>query len=134
MKAAQRVDLQRRMALLFMLIESYRFLQAGIYNGMNGTGGLKGWRWLFIFDGIISLPIAVLGFWLIPDSPASTRAFYLKPQDREVAVQRMERAGPAQATGFSWSKIKGVMSHWPMYVFLGPYVVSESSSELSELA
>lgn len=98
------------------------FLQAGIYNGMNGTGGLKGWRWLFIFDGIISIPIASLGFWLIPDSPANTRAFYLKEQDRDTARERMEKAGRAKAGGMSWKKLKGVVTHWPMWIFVVPYV------------
>jgi len=86
-------------------------MQAGIYNGMNGTGGLKGWRWLFIFDGIISLPIAFLGFWLIPDSPANTRAFYLSEEDHETGRRRMEKIGRAKATGLSRKKIKGFVTH-----------------------
>lgn len=28
---------------------------------MNGHGGLSGWRWLFIFDGIITFPMAIWG-------------------------------------------------------------------------
>jgi ACS family pantothenate transporter-like MFS transporter len=104
------------------IINDDRFMQAGIYNGMNGTGGLKGWRWLLIFDGIISLPIAFLGFWLIPDSPANTRAFYLTAEDRETGRNRMEKIGRAKATGLSWNKIKGFVSHWPVWVFVIPYV------------
>lgn len=53
------------------------YLQAALYSGLNGSGGLAGWRWLFIFDAIISIPIAVWGFWAIPDLPHNTRAFYL---------------------------------------------------------
>jgi MFS transporter, ACS family, pantothenate transporter len=53
------------------------YLQAGLYKGLNGHGGLAGWRWLFISDAIISIPIAVWGFWAIPDLPSNTRAFYL---------------------------------------------------------
>lgn len=98
------------------------FLQAAIYKGLNGRGGLKGWRWLFIFDGIISIPIAILGFWLIPDAPANSRAFYLKPVDKEVAQARMIRAGRAKATGITWRKVRDVMSHWPIWVFTVPYV------------
>lgn len=52
------------------------YLQAGLYRGMNGKGGLAGWKWLFIFDAIISIPIAVWGYFAIPDLPSNTRAFY----------------------------------------------------------
>ncbi|KAJ9394881.1 hypothetical protein DTO282F9_8185 [Paecilomyces variotii] len=98
------------------------FLQAGIYNGMNNTAGLKGWRWLFIFDGIISLPIAMLGFWLIPDAPSNSRAFYLQEVDKQVAQARMDRHGRARASGITWSKLVKAFTHWPVWVFAIPYV------------
>lgn len=56
------------------------YLQAGLYSGLNGTGGLAGWRWLFIFDGIISIPIALFGYYCIPDSPVTTRALWLSKE------------------------------------------------------
>src|SRR4029453_8456114 len=37
--------------------------------GLNGVGGLAGWQWLFIIEGV---PVAVLGIallWLMPDRP-----------------------------------------------------------------
>jgi MFS family permease len=37
------------------------YLQAALYTGMDGRGGLAGWRWLFIFDGVITFPMAMLG-------------------------------------------------------------------------
>ena len=52
------------------------YLQAALYKGLNGSGGLSGRRWMFIFDAIIGIPIAVWGFWAIPDLPHNTRAFY----------------------------------------------------------
>lgn len=39
------------------------YLQAGLYSGMNSKSGLSAWRWLFIFDGIIGIPIATYGYW-----------------------------------------------------------------------
>lgn len=35
---------------------------------------------LFIVDGIISLPIAIAGYWVLPDVPEISRAFYFKKE------------------------------------------------------
>ena len=44
-------------------------LSGAIMDGFQGTGGLAGWQWLFILEGI---PAILLGFsvlWFLPDSP-----------------------------------------------------------------
>ena len=28
------------------------FMQAALYKGMQGVGGISGWRWLFIFNAL----------------------------------------------------------------------------------
>jgi ACS family pantothenate transporter-like MFS transporter len=53
------------------------YLQAALYKGLNHKGGLTGWRWLFIFDAIISIPIALWGYYAIPDLPSNTKARWL---------------------------------------------------------
>lgn len=37
------------------------YLQSAPYAGMEGKGGLAAWRWLFIFDFILALPIVIYG-------------------------------------------------------------------------
>ncbi|KAJ4418745.1 hypothetical protein N0V85_001326 [Neurospora sp. IMI 360204] len=66
------------------------FIQSGIHGGMDGLRGMEGWRWLFVVDGIITLPVAIYGFFLFPDTPQTTRAPYLSREERELAVRRME--------------------------------------------
>ncbi|KAK3484844.1 major facilitator superfamily domain-containing protein [Neurospora hispaniola] len=67
------------------------FVQSGIHGSMDGLRGLSGWRWLFIIDGIITLPVAIYGFCLFPDTPKTTRAPYLSVEERELAIRRMEK-------------------------------------------
>ncbi|KAK4225262.1 pantothenate transporter liz1 [Podospora fimiseda] len=66
------------------------FIQSGIYTSLEGLKVMRGWRWLFIIDGIITLPVAVYGLFLFPDTPGTTKAFYLSQQERELAVTRLQ--------------------------------------------
>ncbi|KAJ0346449.1 hypothetical protein KNSL1_007428 [Colletotrichum chrysophilum] len=84
------------------------YLQAGVYKGLNGVHGLTGWKWLFIMDGIISLPICIAGYFLIPDLPENTRAFYLNEKDREMARNRMNAVGRAPRTKLGLSAFKRI--------------------------
>jgi len=75
-------------------------IAAGIFAGLDKAHGLAGWRWLFIIEGVATAVVAMLGFWLLPDTPLTTR--WLNAEERELAHSRMERdrvgdAGQASA-------------------------------------
>jgi MFS family permease len=36
---------------------------------LDGVHGLEGWRWMFIIDAIITIPIALFGFVFLPGLP-----------------------------------------------------------------
>jgi hypothetical protein len=40
---------------------------------MSGQAGLSGWRWIFIWEGLITCVIALVGAWLLVDFPDSGR-------------------------------------------------------------
>ncbi|KAL4887021.1 major facilitator superfamily domain-containing protein [Aspergillus karnatakaensis] len=66
-------------------------LQAALYKNLNGAAGLEGWQWLFIVSGCITVFWGILGFLIIPDSPAITRAPWLTYAERRLAFTRMEK-------------------------------------------
>ena len=67
------------------------FIQTGIYKSLNGRHGLSGWRWLFIVDGLLTIPVAIYGFLLFPDTPQTTTAWYLSEEERKLAVARVPK-------------------------------------------
>ncbi|PGH03702.1 hypothetical protein AJ79_07284 [Helicocarpus griseus UAMH5409] len=64
-------------------------IAAGVFSGLDDARGISGWRWLFIIEGCITTVVALAGFWLLPDTPSTTR--WLKPKERELAHARIER-------------------------------------------
>ncbi|KAL8793243.1 MAG: hypothetical protein Q9195_004179 [Heterodermia aff. obscurata] len=59
------------------------YLMASVYH-LGGRNGFAGWQWLFIVDGVISLPIAIAGFFFLPDVPEISRAWYLTKEVRAI--------------------------------------------------
>jgi len=49
-------------------------------------------------DGVISLPIATAGFFMIPDLPENSRAWYLTKDQIAMAQKRMADIGRAPRT------------------------------------
>jgi ACS family pantothenate transporter-like MFS transporter len=88
---------------------------------MSGVGGLSGWRWLFVFDGVITFPMAIWGYIALPDLPANTRAPWLKPHEREMAIDRMKRAGKQPNEAITWTGVKRVLSKWHFWVYTAYY-------------
>ncbi|KAJ4512988.1 hypothetical protein HRR78_002835 [Exophiala dermatitidis] len=95
------------------------FLQAGIYNGLNGHAGLAGWRWLFIINGIISLPIALLAYFCLPDTPGTAKPNWLfTERDIELAKERMARVGRApEGKPYTAKVILGYFLSWKTVLF-----------------
>lgn len=88
-------------------------LQAAVYQHLEGVGGRSGWRWLFIIDGVITLPIALYGFLVFPDVPSTTKAFYLSEEERALSQDRLD--SDVVHHSLSWGLAKRVLSRWRWY-------------------
>lgn len=99
------------------------YLQSAVYTGLNGTLGKAGWQWLFIMDGVISLPICLAGFFLIPDLPENSRALYLTSEDKALARKRMNEVGRAPRRKLGWSILKRVFQRWHVWALTVLYII-----------
>ncbi|KAK9322974.1 major facilitator superfamily domain-containing protein [Lipomyces orientalis] len=99
------------------------YLQAGIYTNINGVHGLAGWQWLFIIDGCISLPIALFGYFAIPDFPTTTRAPWLTQRDIEYSIRRMAEVGKKGTRKMTVKRFMRIFTSWRFWAFITPYAV-----------
>ncbi|KXH53156.1 hypothetical protein CNYM01_01877 [Colletotrichum nymphaeae SA-01] len=62
-------------------------LGSAIMGGMDGKLGLADWRWLFIIEGTIPIPVAIVTYLTLPDYPATTK--WLTDEERKLAILRI---------------------------------------------
>ncbi len=79
---------------------------------------------LLPLDGIISLPICIAGFFILPDTPdrPNPRAKWLRPQDVAIGRERMARIKRVEQVGFSPRSFVQSFSSWVPWVFAPMYV------------
>ncbi|KAF4996851.1 hypothetical protein FDECE_12287 [Fusarium decemcellulare] len=87
-----RKEVATRIAILYtgnILATAFAgLIAAGIFHGMDNVGGLAGWKWLFILQGAVTFVIAVVGYFVLPDFPLTTK--WLTQEERDLAYNRME--------------------------------------------
>ncbi|KAG9650181.1 MFS general substrate transporter, partial [Aureobasidium melanogenum] len=105
------------------------FIQTGIHSSMDGLQGLAGWRWLFIIDGLICVPVAIYGFLLFPDTPQTTSVPYLSEAERELARSRVPLH--VERTPFNWSFAKRVFGSWYFYGFVMLWIIAGETESFS---
>ncbi|EDO18990.1 hypothetical protein Kpol_2002p61 [Vanderwaltozyma polyspora DSM 70294] len=99
------------------------FMQVAIHKSLNGRQGLPGWRWLFIIDFCITIPIALYGLIFFPGVPdkssinskfSMTKVIFTKEE-----LQYARRRLPArdESTKLDWSVVPRVLRRWHWWLF-----------------
>lgn len=95
-------------------------MQSAIYTNMDDLNGIAGWRWLFIIDFIVTIPIAIYGFIFFPDTPDTCEAFYFSQEEVELAKSRLKKEGDGKGeiiTKLDWTLLKRVCGRWHWWFF-----------------
>lgn len=109
-------------------------LASAITGNMEGVRGIRGWRWLYIIEGYITIVAAVGVKFIILDFPENTHRFSAK--ERQLAMVRIAHDRKTTATRNTmrlthWQALKAAVTDPRTYIFivlavmdLGSYTIS----------
>ncbi|KAI1118906.1 major facilitator superfamily domain-containing protein [Nemania sp. NC0429] len=128
-----RHEIQLRQAMFFSAASV-----AGAFSGLlafgiaklDGLGGLEGWRWIFILEGLATVVVAFAAFFLLYDFPET--ASFLTEEERAFVVYRLKYQGQAnssdegvvrvaQADEFDWKYVKQAFADWQIWANMFVY-------------
>lgn len=111
-------------------------ISAGITGGMDGLHGMRAWRWLFIIEGTITIGIAFVAYFVLPNFPRTTT--WLTEEERQLAIWRLDEdigeddwVGSEQQTFFHGMKLAFAdVKMWILMVLLFCFVASGTVTNL----
>ncbi|KAG0143246.1 hypothetical protein CROQUDRAFT_66388 [Cronartium quercuum f. sp. fusiforme G11] len=131
-----RRELQLRIALFFSsasLSGAFSGLLAYGLIRLDGVGGRPGWAWIFIVEGLFTFVCGVLGYFIIPSTPASAR--FLNSEQKRIIFRRLAQDQPTTMDNeevFSWSEV--LASFKSLHVQLNFVALFMSGTSLYSLA
>jgi hypothetical protein len=90
---------------------------------MDGVGGYSGWRWIFILEGLATVIVGFISFFVIYDYPET--ASFLTTDEREWVISRLRNQNVdihgrqvAEEEAFSWKYVRDAFTDWQIYLAL----------------
>ena len=102
---------------------SFGGLLAAAIELMDGIGGKAGWAWIFILEGLATMVIGGLSFWMVHDFP--DQAKFLTADDRVRVVRRLKLDQQASADHekfemrYFWAAIRDWKMWLGMIIYMG---------------
>ena len=118
-----RAELTRRIAYFYSGVSLANMfgglIAAGVLNNLDGAQGIAGWRWLFIIEGVITIGVAIVSVFLLPDYPATTR--WLTEEERAFAAWRLLADISEEDERYAatvWQGLKLAAKDYRLYIFI----------------
>lgn len=87
--AAQRASATARFMIAIPLSTALGGPLGGLLLGLNGRGGLAGWQWLFVLEGLPSVVLGLCVLGVLRDGPSDVR--WLAPEERAWLAAQLAR-------------------------------------------
>lgn len=94
-------------------------LLAYAIENLNGRGGLEGWRWIFIIEGLMAVGLSGLIVILLPDVPQNAPRWFLGDDERLYLLRKLDASRGKEHRGSAAddTPIWKVLTDWRIHVF-----------------
>nr|KAK5446097.1 hypothetical protein LTR18_004016 [Exophiala xenobiotica] len=84
---------------------------------MDGVQGYRGWRWIFIIEGLPSFVLGIVVYFWLADDPET--AYYLSPEERKLMITQKRRHVGHTASGDLQHKedVYKAFKDWKVWMF-----------------
>ncbi|KAF4952159.1 hypothetical protein FGADI_6955 [Fusarium gaditjirri] len=106
------------------LAGSFGGLLAAAIQKMDGVSGIAGWAWIFILEGLMTIAVGIISFWMVHDFP--TDAKFITEEERARVIYRLtaDKQSSAQDEQFKmkyfWQSITDWKTYCGMLIYMGP--------------
>ncbi|EAU30176.1 conserved hypothetical protein [Aspergillus terreus NIH2624] len=85
---------------------------------MDGAGGVEGWRWIFILEGLATVAIGVACFFMLIDTPALSKRWLSPEEIRYLELSMLIKQGGRvdHEASFQWKDLYMVLTNWRVYM------------------
>ncbi|KAJ9661449.1 hypothetical protein H2201_006480 [Coniosporium apollinis] len=117
-----RYEVQKRLAAFYLtssLIGGFSNILAYGLMQMEGVAGVRGWQWIFIIEGLLTVTIATIAWFIIIDFPdKAERKGFLNHSEAAFIARRIENdRGDAIPDGLTWGKFFKHLTDWKLWTF-----------------
>ncbi|KAL4921862.1 major facilitator superfamily domain-containing protein [Aspergillus aurantiobrunneus] len=96
------------------------------FHGISGAGNVSGWQWLFIVEGAVTIVLAVVVLFCIPDFPATTK--WLSPTERAFLQARLPQNSPRATENFVFKEVIKTFCGLRLWLFTFSWACMTSGS------
>jgi len=110
---------QKRLAFFYLfsiLLGGFSAIFAYALTLIAPRGGLNGWQWIFIIEGIITIVLGIFTYIFVADFPDKNR--FLTEEQTKLVLDRVEKdRGDSLPDKMTWQKLRLHLSDWTMWAF-----------------
>ncbi|EFW21374.1 hypothetical protein D8B26_001582 [Coccidioides posadasii str. Silveira] len=119
----RRYQIQQRIAWFYsinVIANGFGSLLAYGIIQMEGLGGLRGWRWIFVIEGLLTCVLAMMGYYLIIDFPDKLlkKKSFLTAEEVELIKAELDKdRGDAVHDPITPMKVLKTLSRWQLWIY-----------------